>query len=105
MVVLSSPLALIQSVPPVTRAFTAFTVISSATYGYLWWKNLQLEAVLYLTLVPGGAIYAPWTFLTSAFVETTVFEVGDGSFRILVNPTNIYFLSVRCITDFRTSRS
>ena len=77
MAVPTSPLALIQSVPPVTRIFTAFTLILSAVYGSLWWKNLGLEATLYMTLVPGGVIYSPWTLVTAAFVETTVFEVGD----------------------------
>jgi hypothetical protein len=71
-----SPLALIQSVPPVTRVFTALTLVSSAVYGSLWWRNLGLEATLYMTLVPGAALYSPWTLVTSSFVETTVFEVG-----------------------------
>ncbi|KAF4623595.1 hypothetical protein D9613_002223 [Agrocybe pediades] len=74
MAVLSSPLVLIQSIPPVTRAFTAATVLSSAFYGYLCWKGLQADASYYMTIVPGTALYAPWTLLTSAFVETTIFE-------------------------------
>jgi len=74
-----SPLALIQSVPPITRGFTALTLVSSAVYGSLWWKNLGLEATLYMTLVPGAALYSPWTIVTSSFVETTVFEVGGHS--------------------------
>ncbi|KAF9535656.1 eukaryotic integral membrane protein-domain-containing protein [Crepidotus variabilis] len=74
MAVLASPIVLIQSVPPITRAFTAITIISSALYGYLSWKGLGVEAVRYMTMVPGFAIYSPWTLFTSAFVETTVFE-------------------------------
>ena len=76
MAVPTSPLALIQSVPPVTRTFTIFTLVLSAVYGSLWWKNLGLEAVLYMTLVPGAAMYSPWTLVTAPFVETTIFEVG-----------------------------
>ena len=72
-----SPLALIQSVPPVTRIFTALTLVLSAVYGSLWWRNLGLEATVYMTLVPGAVLYSPWTLLTSPFVETTIFEVGD----------------------------
>ncbi|KAF9015629.1 eukaryotic integral membrane protein-domain-containing protein [Cyathus striatus] len=74
MAVLSSPLLLIQSVPPVTRAFTAATVVSSALYVFLWWKGVWPEVAHYMTLVPGSSIFTPWTFFTSAFVETTIFE-------------------------------
>ncbi|KDR85454.1 hypothetical protein GALMADRAFT_261155 [Galerina marginata CBS 339.88] len=74
MAVLSSPLVLIQSIPPVTRVFTAATILSSALYAYLCWKGLASEAASYMTVVPGSALYAPWTLLTSAFVETTIFE-------------------------------
>ncbi|KAF8167633.1 eukaryotic integral membrane protein-domain-containing protein [Crassisporium funariophilum] len=74
MAVLSSPLVLIQSIPPVTRAFTAATIVSSALYAYLCWKGLALEAAQYMTVVPGSALYAPWTLFTSAFVETSIFE-------------------------------
>lgn len=74
-----SPLMLIQSVPPVTRAFTAATIASSALYGYLCWKDMGLKASQYMLLVPGTAVYAPWTLLTSAFVETTIFEVSDAA--------------------------
>ncbi|KAF8913111.1 eukaryotic integral membrane protein-domain-containing protein [Gymnopilus junonius] len=74
MAVLSSPLVLIQSIPPVTRAFTAATFLSSALYAYLCWKGLSSEAAYYMTVVPGSALYAPWTLLTSALVETSIFE-------------------------------
>ncbi|TFK36961.1 eukaryotic integral membrane protein-domain-containing protein [Crucibulum laeve] len=74
MAVLSSPLVLIQSVPPVTRAFTAATIISSAFYGWLCWRGMGAEAARYMTLEPGSGIFAPWMFLTSVFVETTIFE-------------------------------
>jgi membrane associated rhomboid family serine protease len=76
MAVLSSPLILIQSVPPVTRTFTLATIISTASYAYLCWKGMDQEATRYMTLVPGSALYAPWTLFTSAFVETSIFEVS-----------------------------
>lgn len=75
MAVLSSPLVLIQSIPPVTRAFTAATIVSSALYAWLCWKGLASDASHYLTLVPGASLFTPWTFFTSAFVETSIFEV------------------------------
>jgi hypothetical protein len=77
MAVLSSPLALIQSIPPVTRTFTLATIVSTAFYAYLCWKGMAPEAARYMTLVPGSALYAPWTLFTSAFVETSIFEVND----------------------------
>lgn len=97
MLVLSSPLALISSVPPVTRTFVALTVVLSAVYANLWWRSWGLEATLYMTLVPGAALYAPWTFLTSAFVETTVFEVRDIMSSLLCSPRPRS--SVYCIID------
>ncbi|KIM47757.1 hypothetical protein M413DRAFT_439425 [Hebeloma cylindrosporum] len=74
MAVLSSPLVLLQSIPPVTRAFTGATVVSSALYAYLCWKGFEADASHYMTVVPGTAIYAPWTLFTSAFVEVSIFE-------------------------------
>ncbi|CAA7265917.1 unnamed protein product [Cyclocybe aegerita] len=74
MAVLSSPLVLIQSVPPVTRAYTVATVVSSALYGWLCWKGSRTEAAQYMTLVPGSALFSPWTLFTSSLVETTIFE-------------------------------
>ncbi|TRM66103.1 eukaryotic integral membrane protein [Schizophyllum amplum] len=72
MVLLSSPAAVIQSIPPVTRAFTAATVLSSAFYAWLRWSGV--ESTPYLTLVPGASIFYPWTFVTSALIETSVLE-------------------------------
>lgn len=85
MAVLSSPLVLIQSIPPVTRAFTLATVLSTALYAYLCWKGMAPEAARYMTLVPGSALYAPWALFTSAFVETTIFEVSGN--LVLLNYT------------------
>ncbi|KAF5384908.1 hypothetical protein D9615_001297 [Tricholomella constricta] len=74
MAVLSSPLILVQSIPPVTRSFTVATIVCSGVYAWLWWKGLGLEAAEYMTMVPGSALFRPWTLVTSMFVETSVFE-------------------------------
>ncbi|KAG5651420.1 hypothetical protein H0H81_008704 [Sphagnurus paluster] len=74
MAVLSSPLVLIQSVPPVTRGFTLATILGSGVYAWCWWNGLALEAAQYLTVVPGSALFHPWTLVTSMFIETTLFE-------------------------------
>ncbi|PPQ67143.1 hypothetical protein CVT25_005744 [Psilocybe cyanescens] len=76
MAVLSSPLVLIQSIPPVTRAFTGATIVSSALYAYLCWNGMGSQASQYMTLVPGYTLYAPWTLLTSAFVEVNIWELA-----------------------------
>jgi len=75
MAILSSPIVLFQSIPPVTRGFTVATVACSGIYGWLCWKGLVSEASQYMTLVPGSALFQPWTLVTSVFVETTVLEV------------------------------
>jgi hypothetical protein len=70
-----SPIQLIASIPPVTRFFTAATVSLSLVYLYLQWKNEATYPIPYLTLVPGSSLFYPWTFFTSVFVETTIYEV------------------------------
>ena len=70
-----SPLQLIASIPPVTRFFTAATVLLSLFYLYLQWKNEATYPVPYLTLVPGSSLFYPWTFFTSVFVEISLYEV------------------------------
>ena len=90
MAVLSSPLVLIQSIPPVTRTFTIATIVSTASYAYLCWKGMAPEAARYMTLVPGSAFYAPWTLFTSAFVETSIFEVSDKFLFIFIYPNNLW---------------
>ncbi|KAG6814109.1 hypothetical protein H0H92_002104 [Tricholoma furcatifolium] len=74
MAVLSSPLVLLQSIPPVTRAFTAATILSSGAYAWLRWKGMGLEAADWMLVVPGSALFHPWTLVTSMFVETTIIE-------------------------------
>ncbi|KAK2461557.1 hypothetical protein APHAL10511_006020 [Amanita phalloides] len=75
MALLSSPLTLLFAVPPVTRVFTAATVISSALYCWLWWSGNAPVAVQYLTMIPGSSLFHPWTLVTSAFFETSVMEL------------------------------
>jgi len=70
-----SPVQLIASVPPLTRFFTLTTVFLSLFYIYLQWKSDATYPVPYLTLVPGTSLFYPWTFFTSVFVETTIYEV------------------------------
>lgn len=73
----TSPVQLIQSIPPVTRAFTAGTVVSSLLYYFLSWSGGPDFEGAYLVLVPGSSIFYPWTFVTSALVEVTIFEVSE----------------------------
>ncbi|PFH49701.1 hypothetical protein AMATHDRAFT_62718 [Amanita thiersii Skay4041] len=75
MAILSSPLSLIQSIPPVTRFFTAATLISSAAYAWLSWSGMAPEAAPYLTMIPGSSLFHPWTFVTSALIETSLWEL------------------------------
>ncbi|KAG6910535.1 hypothetical protein DXG01_009954 [Tephrocybe rancida] len=89
MAVLSSPLVLLQSIPPVTRVFTAATIISSSVYGWLCWKGLGTEAADWMLVVPGTALFHPWTLVTSMFVETTVFEFVTS---ILFVPASLKYL-------------
>jgi len=73
MAVLPSPLLFIASIPPVTRGFTAATIVSSLFYAWLRW-NGTVDAP-YLTVVPGSSLFYPWTFVTSVLVETSIFEL------------------------------
>ena len=75
MAILSSPLTFLLSVPPFTRAFTAVTFASSSIYAWLWWTGKAQEAAPYLLLVPASSLFHPWTFLTSALIETSIMEV------------------------------
>jgi len=74
MAVLPSPLLFIASIPPVTRGFTAATVVSSLFYAWLVWTGTTTDAP-YLTVVPGSSLFYPWTFVTSVLVETSIFEL------------------------------
>jgi len=73
MAVLPSPLVFLASIPPVTRGFTAATLISSVLYAWLNWTGTLYSP--YLVVVPGSSLFYPWTFVTSCLVETSVFEL------------------------------
>ncbi|KAJ6575300.1 eukaryotic integral membrane protein-domain-containing protein [Mycena capillaripes] len=73
MAVLPSPLTFIASIPPVTRGFTAATIVVSLFYVWLNWNGPT--ATPYLTVVPGSSLFYPWTFVTSVLVETSIFEL------------------------------
>jgi len=83
----SAPLQFIVSTPVVTRAFTAATVAFSLLYYLITWSGDTTAP--YLVLVPGQSIFFPWTFLTSAFVETTIVEL---IFTLLVIPASLRYL-------------
>ncbi|KAJ7808223.1 hypothetical protein B0H14DRAFT_2870581 [Mycena olivaceomarginata] len=82
MAVLPSPLLFLASIPPVTRGFTAATVVLSLLYAWLVWTGATVNAP-YLTVVPGSSLFYPWTFVTSVLVETSIFEVIWGSIETL----------------------
>ncbi|KAF5368618.1 hypothetical protein D9758_002269 [Tetrapyrgos nigripes] len=73
MAILQSPLTFIASIPPVTRYYTLSTVVLSGVYGWLSWNGTYTTP--YLTLVPGSSLFYPWTFVTSALVELTFWEL------------------------------
>ncbi|KAI0045222.1 DUF1751-domain-containing protein [Auriscalpium vulgare] len=75
MAILSSPLQVVASIPPVTRYFTAATVVFSLFYLYCQWQSDNGVALPYLTLIPGSSLFYPWTLFTSAFVETSIIEL------------------------------
>ncbi|KAI0719965.1 eukaryotic integral membrane protein [Cerioporus squamosus] len=90
MAVLSlAPLHFISSIPPATRAITAATVVFSLLYYFLLWTGDEKFSAPYLVLVPGSSLFYPWTFLTSAFVETTIIELA---FTLLVIPASLRYL-------------
>ncbi|KAI0308157.1 DUF1751-domain-containing protein [Multifurca ochricompacta] len=84
-----SPIQLITSVPPVTRSFTAATVLLSFFYIYLQWRSEIVYPVPYLTLVPGSSLFYPWTFFTSVFVEVTIYEL---IFTLIMVPPCLRYL-------------
>ncbi|OBZ79453.1 hypothetical protein A0H81_01206 [Grifola frondosa] len=88
-VLTSAPLHFIASIPPATRAFTAATIGFSFLYYGLSWTGNGDSSVPYLVLVPGSSIFYPWTFLTSAFVETTIIEL---IVTLLVIPASLRYL-------------
>ncbi|KZT75022.1 DUF1751-domain-containing protein [Daedalea quercina L-15889] len=87
MAVLSfNPAQFVAAIPPATRAYTAATVFFSVLYYILSWSGYSAP---FLVLIPGSSIFYPWTFLTSAFVETTFIEL---LFTLLVIPASLRYL-------------
>ncbi|TFK30899.1 DUF1751-domain-containing protein [Coprinopsis marcescibilis] len=72
MALLTSPLALVQSIPPVTRAYIGAIIVSSSIYALCWWKGVASDAAYYMALIPGSSIFTPWVFLTSAVLELSI---------------------------------
>ncbi|KAI0931733.1 hypothetical protein AcV7_000962 [Taiwanofungus camphoratus] len=90
MAVLSTPpLQFVASIPPATRVFTAATIGFSLLFYFLRWTGDDEFSAPYLVLIPGSSIFYPWTFLTSAFVETTVIEL---IVTLLVIPASLRYL-------------
>ncbi|EAU92793.2 hypothetical protein CC1G_01838 [Coprinopsis cinerea okayama7 len=89
MALLSSPFALIQSTPPVTKAYTGAIIISSAVYGWCWWRGLASDAAYYMTMIPGSCLFTPWVFLTSALLEASILGF---IFSIIFIPPSLRYL-------------
>lgn len=97
MAVLSlAPLQFIASIPPVTRAFTAATVVSSLLYYWLAWTTEGEYSPPYLVLIPGTSFFYPYTFFTSAFVETTLIEVCARPRRNVFTTSDLTTVLVDC---------
>jgi len=88
MAILSSPIQFLASVPPVTRAWTTATIVSTLLYFYVA-HTTQNPYVPYLTLVPGSSLFYPWTFLTSGLVEVSLIEF---IITLLVVPPSLQYL-------------
>jgi len=88
MAILSSPLQYLASVPVVTRTWTAATIVFSSFYFWISWKTHN-DYIPYITLVPGSSFFYPWTFLTSALVETSIIEL---SVTLLMVPASLRYL-------------
>lgn len=93
----SAPLQFVASIPLATRVITAATIVLSLFYYFLRWSGTQVTALPWLVLLPGSSIFYPWTFLTSAFVESTVLEVRATSF--------LYFALRQVADDYCSSYS
>ncbi|KAF5388473.1 hypothetical protein D9757_004648 [Collybiopsis confluens] len=74
MAVLQSPISFISSIPPTTRWFTLATLLASLFFFWLQW-NSPPNQFPYIILVPGLSLFYPWTFITSALVETSIWEL------------------------------
>jgi len=88
MAILSTPLQYLASVPVVTRAWAAATIVFSSFYFWITWKTHNYDTP-YITLVPGSSVFYPWTFLTAALVETSIVEL---SITLIVIPASLRYL-------------
>ncbi|KAH9968613.1 eukaryotic integral membrane protein-domain-containing protein [Russula dissimulans] len=84
-----SPIQLIASIPPATRLFTSATLFLSLSFLYLQWKNEASYPFEYLALVPTSTIFNPWTFFTSVFLETSIYELV---FTLIIVPPCLRYL-------------
>ncbi|KAG6036073.1 hypothetical protein E4U41_005774 [Claviceps citrina] len=67
------------NIPPVTRAVLialVFQSFISAAIRYRQWTEHSRIVIPYLTLVPQLSLMYPWTFLTSALVESNIFTLA-----------------------------
>ncbi|KAI8990444.1 DUF1751-domain-containing protein [Trametes punicea] len=85
----STPLQLVASIPPATRVITAATIGLSLLYYFLIFTGSGTASLPWLVLIPGSSIFYPWTFLTSAFVESTIIEL---MFSLIVIPPSLRYL-------------
>ncbi|KAK2600171.1 hypothetical protein QQS21_005116 [Conoideocrella luteorostrata] len=67
------------NIPPITRAILIvllFQSLLSAAIRYRQWTEHSHIVIPYLTLVPQLSLLYPWTFLTSALVESNIFTLA-----------------------------
>lgn len=59
-----------------------------------------MDAAPYMVVVPGSALFQPWTLVTSVFVETTIFEVcqkfGRSVIMFLILVLSVHRLPTFC---------
>ncbi|KAG5982920.1 hypothetical protein E4U55_001120 [Claviceps digitariae] len=73
------------NIPPITRAVLialVFQSFISAAIRYRQWTEHSRIVIPYLTLVPQLSLVYPWTFLTSALVESNIFTLGISGLTI-----------------------
>ena len=79
-----------MNLPPVTRAFLVSLLVLSLLYNIGRWRQISAgdtpetdPIVPYLTLVPAGFLFYPWTLFTATFVEQNIFTVLLNSATLL----------------------
>lgn len=76
------------NIPPLTRALLLTTIFQTVVYASLKYKLWisstsstatarpdNIQAIPYLTLVPGPSLFFPWVFVTATFVEGNIFTL------------------------------